>query len=73
MARAMELPMYQLFHVGNEPPKTPNLLSGGSQVSILSSIVQFNEMARPERVELAPFCLEGAQHKVLSTASGVAY
>ena len=25
MARALEVPMYQLFHDGNEPPKLPNL------------------------------------------------
>ena len=25
MARAMEIPMYQLFYDGDEPPKLPNL------------------------------------------------
>jgi len=28
MARAMEVPLYQLFYDGEEPPKLPNLLKG---------------------------------------------
>jgi transcriptional regulator with XRE-family HTH domain len=28
MARALEIPMYQLFYDGEEPPKLPNLLKG---------------------------------------------
>ena len=31
------------------------------------------EMARPGRLELPTLCLEGAQYKILSAASGVAY
>ena len=27
MARAMEVPLYRLFHDGNEPPKTPKFLN----------------------------------------------
>jgi hypothetical protein len=34
---------------------------------------QFNEMARPAGLELATPCLEDAQYKTLSAASGVAY
>jgi transcriptional regulator with XRE-family HTH domain len=34
MARAMELPMYRLFHDGNEPPKTPKLLNRNSDDGI---------------------------------------
>jgi hypothetical protein len=34
---------------------------------------QFNEMARPGRLELPALCLEGTQYKTLSAASGVAY
>jgi len=34
---------------------------------------QFNEMARPARLELATRCLEGTQCITLSAASGVAY
>ena len=34
---------------------------------------QFNEMARPGRLELPTLCLEGTQYKTLSAASGVAY
>ncbi len=30
MARALEIPMYQLFYEGDEPPKLPNLLAGKS-------------------------------------------
>jgi transcriptional regulator with XRE-family HTH domain len=30
MARAMELPLYQLFYDGDEPPKTPKLLNRSS-------------------------------------------
>jgi transcriptional regulator with XRE-family HTH domain len=28
MARALEVPLYQLFYDGEEPPKVPNLLKG---------------------------------------------
>ena len=28
MARGLEVPMYQLFYEGEEPPKVPNLLKG---------------------------------------------
>src|SRR5260370_4005535 len=31
MARAMEIPMYQLFYDGDEPPKTPDLPKRGSR------------------------------------------
>lgn len=34
MARAMEVPLYQLFHDGNELPKTPNLLNRNSNDGI---------------------------------------
>src|SRR5437870_278217 len=30
MARALEVPLYQLFYDGEEPPKLPNLLKGKS-------------------------------------------
>jgi transcriptional regulator with XRE-family HTH domain len=30
MARALEIPMYQLFYDGDEPPKLPNLPKGSS-------------------------------------------
>ncbi|HET8924787.1 MAG TPA: helix-turn-helix transcriptional regulator [Candidatus Acidoferrum sp.] len=30
MARALEVPLYQLFYEGDEPPKVPNLLKGNS-------------------------------------------
>jgi transcriptional regulator with XRE-family HTH domain len=30
MARALEVPLYQLFYDGEEPPKVPNLLKGNS-------------------------------------------
>ena len=30
MARALEVPLYQLFYDGEEPPKLPNLLKRGS-------------------------------------------
>ncbi len=30
MARALEIPMYQLFYEGDEPPKLPNLFAGKS-------------------------------------------
>ena len=30
MARALEVPLYQLFYEGEEPPKVPNLLKGNS-------------------------------------------
>jgi transcriptional regulator with XRE-family HTH domain len=32
MARALEVPLYQLFYEGDEPPKIPNLLNGSSGV-----------------------------------------
>jgi transcriptional regulator with XRE-family HTH domain len=49
MARALELPLYQLFYEGNEPPKLPNLLkrktaddivwgSSGKQVAYLHKL-----------------------------------
>ena len=34
MARALEVPMYQLFYHGEEPPKLPNLLKGKSSDDI---------------------------------------
>jgi len=34
---------------------------------------EFNEMARPGRLELPTLCLEVTQYKTLSAASGVAY
>jgi len=34
MARAMEIPMYQLFYDGEEPPKLPNLPKGKSSDDI---------------------------------------
>ena len=34
---------------------------------------EFNEMARPGRLELPTLCLEDTQYKTLSAASGVAY
>jgi len=34
MARAMEIPMYQLFYDGEEPPKLPNLLKRKSSDDI---------------------------------------
>ena len=33
LARAMEIPMYQLFYDGDEPPKLPNLLTHRSSAS----------------------------------------
>jgi len=30
MARALEVPLYQLFYEGEEPPKVPSLLKGNS-------------------------------------------
>ncbi|SRR6266478_5782048 len=30
MARALEVPLYQLFYDGEDPPKVPNLLKGNS-------------------------------------------
>jgi len=33
LARAMEIPMYQLFYDGDEPPKLPNLLAHRSSAS----------------------------------------
>jgi len=33
LARALDLPMYQLFYDGEEPPKVPNLLTRKSSVS----------------------------------------
>ena len=49
LARAMEIPMYQLFYDGDEPPKLPNLLkrktaddivwgSSGKEARILSKL-----------------------------------
>jgi transcriptional regulator with XRE-family HTH domain len=34
-ARALEVPMYQLFHDGEEPPKLPNLPKGKTAADIL--------------------------------------
>jgi len=34
MARALEVPLYQLFYDGEEPPKLPNLPKGKSSYSI---------------------------------------
>jgi len=34
MARALEIPMYQLFYEGEEPPKVPNLLKQKSSNEI---------------------------------------
>ena len=34
MARALEVPMYQLFYEGEEPPKLPNLLNRKSSDDI---------------------------------------
>jgi transcriptional regulator with XRE-family HTH domain len=34
LARAFEVPMYQLFYEGNEPPKLPNLLKRKSSEDI---------------------------------------
>src|SRR2546427_7978167 len=31
MARALEIPLYQLFYDGEEPPRLPNLLKGRSE------------------------------------------
>ncbi len=35
MARALEIPMYQLFYDGDEPPKLPNLPTGKSSAEDL--------------------------------------
>jgi len=32
LARAMEIPMYQLFYEGNEPPNVPKLVKRGTHV-----------------------------------------
>jgi transcriptional regulator with XRE-family HTH domain len=34
MARALEVPLYQLFYDGEEPPKLPNLFHGKSSAEI---------------------------------------
>jgi len=35
MARALQIPMYQLFHDGEEPPKVPNLFKRKSAADIV--------------------------------------
>jgi len=37
MARALEIPMYQLFYDGEEPPKLPNLPKGKSDEDLWGS------------------------------------
>ncbi len=37
MARALEIPMYQLFYDGDEPPKIPNLPKGKSDEDLWGS------------------------------------
>src|SRR5260370_19972961 len=60
MARALEVPMYQLFYNGEEPPKLPNLLkrkssddiawgSGGKDARYLSKLRRL--MAKSEEAD----------------------
>ena len=37
MARALEIPMYQLFYDGDEPPKLPNLAKGKTDEDLWGS------------------------------------
>ena len=50
MARALEIPMYKLFHDGEEPPKLPNLLKRKTADDIL-----WGNSGEDARV-LAKFC-----------------
>lgn len=61
LARALELPLYQLFYDGDEPPKLPNLLkrktsddiafgSGGKQAAYLHKLRKcLGKAAEPDR------------------------
>ena len=61
LARALEIPLYQLFYDGDEPPKLPNLLkrksvddivwgSSGKQASYLHRLRKFlSKAAEPDR------------------------
>jgi hypothetical protein len=50
VARALEVPMYQLLHEGEEPPKVPNLLKCKTSDDIL-----WGTSGKDVRT-LAPFC-----------------
>jgi transcriptional regulator with XRE-family HTH domain len=52
MARALEIPMYQLFYDGEEPPKVPNLLTRKTTDDILwgSSGKDANVLAKFRRL-----------------------
>jgi transcriptional regulator with XRE-family HTH domain len=61
LARALEIPLYQLFYDGNEPPKLPNLLkrktsddiafgSSGKQATYLHKLRKcLSKVAEPDR------------------------
>jgi transcriptional regulator with XRE-family HTH domain len=61
LARALEIPLYQLFYDGNEPPQLPNLLKGktandtafgskGKQATYLHKLRKFlSKAAEPDR------------------------
>ena len=49
-ARALEIPMYQLFYEGDEPPKLPNLLKRKTTDDIL-----WGSLGKDARI-LAQFC-----------------
>ena len=38
MARAFEVPMYQLFYDGDEPPRVPNLITRKSSETIFGGV-----------------------------------
>jgi transcriptional regulator with XRE-family HTH domain len=82
MARALEVPMYQLFYEGEEPPKLPNLLkrksaddilwgSSGKDATMLAKFCRLFGRMKPGEFGLVLFMAQKmARQKALKSVEG---
>jgi transcriptional regulator with XRE-family HTH domain len=81
-ARALEVPMYQLFYEGEEPPKLPNLLkrmsaddilwgnSGEDARTLVKFCRLFGRMKEDDRIVLFFMAQKMARQKALKSVEG---